>query len=181
MIAYLEVLLLIIGLPLIWFIVIYNLLVRDKTRVLTAWSDIDVQLKRRHDVIPKLVDAVKQYAAFESATLEAVTQLRTESEKLSDVKQKGEIETAITHSLFNILAIAEDYPDLKASESFLKLQHELTDIENTIQYARRYYNGAVRNLNIRIDSFPDLIIANIFNFEKADFFDFEEKPASEIK
>lgn len=174
MIVYLEVILLIVGLPIIWLIVIYNLLVRDKNRVLAAWSDIDVQLKRRHDVIPKLVDAVKQYADYETATLEAVMQLRTESQRLQNVKEKSGIEKNIGMALFNILAIAEDYPELKANDSFLDLQRELTEVENTIQYARRYYNGAVRNLNIRIDSFPDMIIARFFKFEKAEFFDFEE-------
>ena len=123
-----------------WVIIIYNLLVRDKIRVETAWSDIQVQLKRRHDLIPKLIDAVKQYAAFENATMTTITELRTRSEQSQDVKD---------------------------------LQHNLTDVENHIQYARRYYNGAVRNLNIRVESFPDLFLARFFNFRKANYFQTE--------
>ncbi len=174
MLIYLEVILLIVGLPILWLIVSYNLLVRDKNRVLSAWSDIDVQLKRRHDLIPKLIEAVKQYAKYESDTMAAVTQLRTESERLEDVKQKAGVEESISINLLKIIAIAEDYPELKANNSFLDLQKQLTDVENTIQYARRYYNGAVRNLNIRIEQFPDMFVAKFFNYQKADFFEFDE-------
>jgi LemA protein len=159
---------------LIWAVVIYNLLVRDKNRVLAAWSDIDVQLKRRHDLIPKLVDAVKQYAGYESSTIQAITELRTRSMALAGVAGKGEVESQLGDKLHNLIAIAEDYPDLKASRSFLDLQKNLTDVEQHIQFARRYYNGAVRNLNIRIDSFPDMFIARLFRFRPAQFFDFDE-------
>ena len=157
-----------------WFIIIYNLLVRDKNRVLAAWSDIDVQLKRRHDLIPKLIDAVKQYAAYESTTLSAITVLRSESVDASGIEKKGQIESQLSTKLHQLIALAENYPDLKANQSFLDLQKNLTDVENHIQYARRYYNGAVRNLNIRIDSFPDMLIARIFQFIPAEFFDFDE-------
>lgn len=157
-----------------WFIIIYNLFVRDKNRVLAAWSDIDVQLKRRHDLIPKLVDAVKQYAAYESTTLSAITVLRSESEEAAGIERKGQIEGELSTKLHQLIALAEDYPDLKADQSFLDLQKNLTDVENHIQYARRYYNGAVRNLNIRVDSFPDMLIARIFRFIPAEFFDFDE-------
>ncbi len=157
-----------------WFIIIYNLFVRDKNRVLAAWSDIDVQLKRRHDLIPKLIDAVKQYAAYESTTLSAITVLRTESVDASGVEKKGQIESQLSTKLHQLIAIAEDYPDLKANQSFLDLQKNLTDVENHIQYARRYYNGSVRNLNIRVDSFPDMLIARLFQFIPAEFFDFDE-------
>jgi len=157
-----------------WFIIIYNLLVRDKNRVLAAWSDIDVQLKRRHDLIPKLIDAVKQYAAYESTTLSAITVLRSESADASGIEKKGQIESQLSTKLHQLIALAEDYPDLKANQSFLDLQNNLTDVENNIQYARRYYNGAVRNLNIRVDSFPDMLIARTFNFIPAEFFDFDE-------
>ncbi len=168
------IILIVFVLPIIWIVVSYNLLVRDKTRVLTAWSDIDVQLKRRHDLIPKLIDAVKQYSDYESSTLSAITELRTESESLLNVIDKSTVEGKIGKQLHNLIAIAEDYPDLKANQSFIDLQYNLTEVENQIQYARRYYNGAVRNLNIRIDSFPDLLIARFFNFKKADFFEFDE-------
>ena len=157
-----------------WLIIIYNLFVRDKNRVLAAWSDIDVQLKRRHDLIPKLIDAVKQYAAYESSTLSAITTLRSESAEAVGIERKGQIESELSTKLHQLIALAEDYPDLKANQSFLDLQKNLTDVENHIQYARRYYNGTVRNLNIRVDSFPDMFIARIFRFIPAEFFDFEE-------
>jgi len=157
-----------------WFIIIYNLFVRDKNRVLAAWSDIDVQLKRRHDLIPKLIDAVKQYAAYESSTLSAITVLRSESANASGIEKKGQIESQLSTKLHQLIALAEDYPDLKANQSFLDLQKNLTDVENHIQYSRRYYNGSVRNLNIRVDSFPDTLIARIFKFVPAEFFDFDE-------
>ncbi len=158
----------------VWFIIIYNLFVRDRNRVLAAWSDIDVQLKRRYDLIPKLIDAVKQYAAYESSTLSAITVLRTESADASGIEKKGQIESQLSAKLHQLIALAENYPDLKANQSFLDLQKNLTDVENHIQYARRYYNGAVRNLNIRVDSFPDMLIARLFRFIPAEFFDFDE-------
>jgi LemA protein len=142
--------------------------------VLAAWSDIDVQLKRRHDLIPKLIDAVKQYAAYESSTLSAITLLRSESADASGIEKKGQIESQLSTKLHQLIALAENYPDLKANQSFLDLQKNLTDVENNIQYARRYYNGAVRNLNIRVDSFPDMFIARTFRFIPAEFFDFDE-------
>jgi len=159
---------------LVWVVFIYNKLVIDKNRVLTAWSDIDVQLKRRHDLVPKLVDAVKQYAEYESATLQAVTELRTQSEQQKGVADKGKVEHRLGDKLRSLVALAENYPELKANQSFLDLQYNLTDVENHIQYARRYYNGAVRNLNVRIESFPDMLIARFFRFVPAQFFDFDE-------
>ena len=157
----------------LWAIWCYNKLVRDRVRVETGWSDIGVQLKRRHDLIPKLITAVKQYAAYESATLEAVTELRGSSNPY-DAEQIGASEQAISRSLRKLVALAEQYPDLKANESYLDLQKNLTNVEHHLQFARRYYNGAVRNLNTRIDSFPDLFIAQAFGFMKANFFEFEE-------
>lgn len=156
----------------LWAIVIYNLLVRDKNRVLAAWSDIDVQLKRRHDLIPKLVDAVRQYARYESATIKAVTELREQSRELSRVADISEVERRLGKQLHRLIAVAEDYPELKASHSFLDLQQNVSAVEKDIQYARRYYNGAVRNLNVRIDSFPDMLVARLFQFRPAEFFDF---------
>jgi len=169
-----ELILVILVTLIAWFIIIYNLFVRDKNRVLAAWSDIDVQLKRRHDLIPKLIDAVKQYAAYESNTLGAITTLRTQSENITGIEKKGQIEGELSTKLHQLIALAEDYPDLKANQSFLDLQKNLTDVENHIQYARRYYNGAVRNLNIRVDSFPDMLIARSFRFIPAELFDFNE-------
>lgn len=157
----------------IWGVVIYNLFVRDRNRVLAAWSDIDVQLKRRHDLIPKLVDAVKQYASYEQATFSTITELRVQAEKTSDVAELAGTESRIGSGLHKLIALAEAYPDLKANASFLDLQQQLTDVEDHIQYARRYYNGAVRNLNTRIDSFPDTLIARLFRFRPAEYFEME--------
>jgi len=155
-------------------IFIYNRLVGDKNRVLSAWSDIDVQLKRRHDLIPKLVDAVKGYAAYESATLAEVTELRSRSEQSGNIAEIGGVETQLAGRVRHLVALAEDYPDLKADDAFLALQKDLTDVENTIQYARRYYNGAVRMLNTRIDSFPDTLVARMFRFISADYFELDD-------
>ena len=141
----------------IWLIAIYNLLVRDRTRV--------------HTLIPKLVGAVKQYASYESATLAAVTEFRAESEKMERISDKGKLESELGASLHKLLAVAEDYPELKASQGFLDLQYNLTEVEKNIQYARRYYNGAVRNLNVRIASFPSLLVAKLFQFKPAQFFE----------
>lgn len=159
---------------LVWIAVIYNRLVSAKNTVLAAWSDIDVQLKRRHDLIPKLVEAVKQYATYENATITAVTTLRTESQKLQEVSKKQEVEAELGKMIHQLVAIGENYPDLKANQSFLDLQYNLTEVEKNIQYARRYYNGAVRNLNVRIESFPDVLIARFFRFLPAEYFDFDE-------
>jgi LemA protein len=159
---------------LVWGIFVYNRLVGDKNRVLSAWSDIDVQLKRRHDLIPKLVDAVKGYAAYESATLAEVTELRSRSEQSGNVAEIGGVETQLAGRVRHLVALAEDYPDLKADDAFLALQKDLTDVENTIQYARRYYNGAVRMLNTRIDSFPDTLVARMFRFISADYFELDD-------
>ena len=155
---------------LVWSIFIYNRLVGAKNRVLSAWSDIDVQLKRRHDLIPKLVEAVKHYAAYESATLGEVTALRARSRQSASVAEIGDVESALGGKVQRLVALAEAYPDLKADDAFLALQKDLTDVEMNIQYARRYYNGAVRILNTRIDSFPDTLVARLFRFIKADYF-----------
>ncbi|MEM7542458.1 MAG: LemA family protein [Pseudomonadota bacterium] len=159
---------------LIWAVVIYNRLIRDKHRVAAAWSDIDVQLKRRHDLIPKLIDAVKQYAAFEEATLATLTALRGDSEVASDIDKVSTIESKLAGSLLSIVAIAEDYPELKANESFIDLQQNLTDVEEHIQLARRFYNGAVLNLNVRIETFPDVFVARALGFTAAQLFRYHE-------
>lgn len=158
----------------VYAITIYNYLVRDRQRTRAGWSDIEVQLKRRHDLIPKLVDAVKQYAAYEQATLDQVTTLRNKAVNPRGVEQQGELENSISRSLVSIFALQEDYPELKANQSFLQLQTDISAVEADIQFARRYYNGAVRNLNTRIESFPDLVVARLFNYEPAQYFEFEE-------
>ncbi len=167
----------------VWVIVIYNRLVRDRQRVLTAWSDIDVQLKRRYDLIPKLVAAVDQYASYERSTLETLIELRSRTGQVSDVGERGAVESQIGGGLRSLMALVEAYPELKADQSFLQLQSELTEVENHIQYARRFYNGSVRNLNTRIDSFPDLLLARGFKFIPKPFFELEdaaEKNSPEI-
>lgn len=171
---YFEIILIFFVLPVAWFTVSYNLMARDKTRVLTAWSDIDIQLKRRHDLIPKLIDAVKQYSSHEPTTLTEITELRSESESLFNIVDLNAIESKIGEQLRYITAIAEDNPDLKASQPFIDLQYNLIDVENRIQNASRYYNGAVRNFNNRIESFPDFMIARLFKFIKADSFELSE-------
>ena len=158
------------GLLLVWAIIIYNRLVRDKNRVLAAWSDIDVQLKRRHDLIPKLVDAVNAYAHYEQTTLDEITHLRSDADQTETPAEKGRTENLLSGRMRELIAVAEAYPDLKANRQYLELLRQLTEVENHIQYARRYYNGAVRNLNIRIDSFPDLLIARLFRYRPAEFF-----------
>ena len=152
---------------------LYNRLVRDRNRVDAAWSDIDVQLQRRHDLIPQLVKAVDQYAGYERATLKAVTELRTEAMQMSghhETTELGEKEEALSEGVRRLLAIAENYPDLKANENFLNLQNELAETENHLQYARRFYNGSVRQLNTRIETVPDNILAGTFGFEPREFF-----------
>lgn len=158
----------------VYGIAIYNYLVRDRQRTRAGWSDIEVQLKRRHDLIPKLVDAVKQYAAYEQATLDRVTALRNQADNTLGVEQQGQLENGISQGLLSIFALQEAYPELKANQSFLQLQNDISSVEGDIQHARRYYNGAVRNLNTRIESFPDLFIARLFNYRPAQYFEFEE-------
>ncbi len=154
-------------------IFVYNRLVRDRNRVDAAWSDIDVQLQRRHDLIPQLVKAVDQYAGYERATLEAVTQLRSEAVDLAgagELDRRGDQEEALSEGVQRLIAVAENYPDLKANENFLNLQEELTETENYLQFARRFYNGSVRQLNTRIETVPNNFVAGWFGFAPRAFF-----------
>ncbi len=167
----------VLAVVLLWAIVIYNRLVRDRNRVRAAWSDIDVQLKRRRDLIPKLIEAVKQYAGYERATLTAVTELRARAAGADRPGELGAIETALGRGVHKLIAIAENYPDLKASENFGALQRDISAVEDHIQYARRYYNGAARNLNTRIDSFPDLVVARLFGYRLAEYFELGDSPS----
>lgn len=155
-------------------VILYNRLVAARNRVLAAWSDIDVQLKRRHDLIPLLVDAVKQYAGYERAVLTTIVELRDRSEALTAVTEKAKVESHLGRGIHNLLAIVEAYPDLKANQNFLQLQNDITEVENHIQYARRYYNGAVQVLNVRVESFPDMLVAKLFGFRSADYFNLEK-------
>ena len=149
---------------------LYNRLIRSRNRVDTAWSDIDVQLQRRHDLIPRLVKAVEQYGKYERATLEAVTTLRAEAIRVADVDARGEAEEKLGTELGRLLALAESYPDLKANENFLKLQGELVETENYLQFARRYYNGSVRDYNTMTATVPSNVVAGMFSFGERPFF-----------
>ncbi len=166
--------LLIVGLLVAGVIWIYNRLVRARNLVEAAWSDIDVQLKRRHELIPRLVNCVRAYADYERATLEAVTELRARSERTDDLPEKAMIEQAVEAGLHKVIVTVEDYPELRADENFRQLQAELVQTEETLQYARRFYNGAVRDLNTRVQSFPDLLLAAPLGFRQAQFFAVDE-------
>lgn len=169
----------VLGIAVIWFIAIYNGFVKLVNRVKEAWADIDVQLKRRYDLIPNLVETVKGYATHEKTAFEKVTEARAKALGAQSVREKGEADNQVKEALKSIFAVAEAYPQLRAVESFTKLQDELSDTENKIQAARRFYNGNVRDLNIKTDLFPSNIVARIFNFQKAEFFELEEEAAKE--
>jgi len=151
-------------------VVIYNRLIRSRNRVDTAWSDIDVQLQRRHDLIPRLVTAVDQYAKYERATLEAITELRAEAMQIAEVSARGRAEEKLGKEVGRLIALAESYPDLKANENFLKLQNQLVETENYLQFARRYYNGSVRDYNTMTGTVPSNIVAGMFGFAEREFF-----------
>ena len=157
---------------LLWGVVSYNLLVRDHHRVAQSWSDVGVQLARRHDLVPKLVEVVQRHAGYERAVLEEVTALRAAGMRETSPAALGTVEGRLGAGLQRLLAIAEAYPDLTASSSYLDLMRNLTEVEQ-IQFARRYYNGAVNNLNTRIATFPDLLVARLLRFAPAEYFEFE--------
>lgn len=159
---------------LVWVIIAFNLLIRDRNRVAQSWSDVDVQLQRRHELIPRLVELVKGYAGYEKALLTSLTELRTRGEHTASRRERGEVEKSVESGVHRLIAVVESYPDLKADQNFRDLHDRLTDTENQIQYARRYYNGAVNLYNNRIQKFPDLLIASLFNFESADFFQLDD-------
>lgn len=152
-------------------IFIYNSLVRAKVRVDEAWSDIEVQLKRRYDLIPNLVNTVKGYAAHEKSVFEDVTEARANALSAQTVKQAAQADNQFQAALKSLFAVAEAYPQLRASENFQQLSGEITDTEDKIQAARRFYNGAVRDLNIRIQTFPTNIFAGMLGFRQREFFD----------
>lgn len=164
----------VLGLIALWFIVGYNSLVRLKAMATEAWSGISVQLKRRYDLIPNLVAIVKQYSVHEREVLENVTRMRSVSMNATDITQKAQAENALSSSLKTLFAVAENYPDLKANTNFLALQKDLTTIEEELQLARRYYNGAARNYNISIHSFPSNLIAKTTGFAELPYFELED-------
>lgn len=170
------ILVIVLALVGVYVIYVYNALVRARQIVKEAWSGIDVQLKRRADLIPNLVETVKGYVTHERQTLEEVTELRARAQSLpsDDVAGRAQAEGLLGQALGRLFAVAEDYPDLKANENFLQLQTSLETVEGEIQMSRRYYNGAARDLNIRVESFPSNIVANAFSFHKADYFEIED-------
>lgn len=175
------ILLAILAVFILWVVFTYNGFVRLVNRAKEAWADIDVQLKRRYNLIPNLVSTVKGYAAHEAKVFETVTNARTTAINVGNenTKKRGEAENMLTGALKSIFAVAEAYPALRADQNFLQLQRELADTENKIQAARRFYNTNVRDLNIKVDSFPDNVIANFFKFSKKEFFEIADEAARE--
>lgn len=169
------------ALVLLYGIGLYNGFVRLATHVDEAWSDIDVQLKRRYDLIPNLVNTVKGYATHERELLEKVTEARTRAMQAGSVADHGQAENMLSGALKSLFAVAENYPDLKANTNFLELQRELSDTENKIQASRRFYNGTVVELNTKVDMFPSNIVAKMFNFMKREFFEIEEGEKEPVK
>jgi LemA protein len=158
----------------------YNGLVQLKVRADSAWSDIDVQLKRRHDLIPNLVETVKGYATHEKGTFENVAKFRSAAMAATTPEERGQAEGALTMALRGLLAVAEAYPQLQASEQFKSLQNNLSQLEDALQNSRRYYNAVVRDLNTKIQSFPTNIIAGMFNFQQRQFFEITEPTEREV-
>lgn len=164
-----------------WIIATYNRLVTLKNRSQEGWSDIDVQLKRRYDLIPNLVETVKGYAAHEAKVFTDVTEARAKAMNAQSVADKQQAENALSQTLKNLFAVAESYPELKASVNFAKLQDELSDTENKIQAARRFYNGLVRDLNTSLETFPSNLIGSLFGFAKREFFEADESEKNNVK
>jgi len=173
------------ALAVIWLIATYNRFVRLRALTTEAWSGIDVQLKRRHDLLPNLVETIKGYTRHEQQVFEDLAALRSRALGAQEIRAKGEAENSLTQGLRSLLAVAEAYPDLKANQNFLDLQRNLAEVEEEIQLARRYYNGTIRNYNIMVESFPSMRVAGQCGFRKADYFEIEvatqrEAPAVRI-
>lgn len=174
------IILIIVGVLVILAVLIYNGLVRAKVRTDEAWSDISVQLKRRYDLIPNLVNTVKGYAAHEKSVFENVTEARAQALNAQTVKEAAKADNQFQAALKSLFAVAEAYPDLKANQGFQQLQAELVDTEDKIQAARRFYNGAARDLNVKIQSFPTNIFAGMMGFKVRDFFEVDAAEAASV-
>jgi len=166
----------ILAVVVLWGIYAYNRFVTLTHRTDEAWSDIDVQLKRRYDLIPNLIETVKGYASHEKDVFQKVTEARTKAMGAGNLHDQAEAENMLTGALKSLFAVSEAYPDLKANQNFVELQRELTDTENKIQASRRFYNTNVRDFNIATETFPSNIVAKVFNFNVREFFDLEESP-----
>lgn len=174
----------IIAVVTLWIVYIYNRLITLVNRCEEAWADIDVQLKRRHNLIPNLVQTAKAYASHEKEVLNSVTEARSKAISAENVKGQKQAENQLTGALKSLFAVSENYPQLQASENFLELQKELRDTEDKIQAARRFYNNNVKDLNIRIEKFPSNVIASLFGFEQKELFEVEslsEKKTPELQ
>ena len=170
-----------IGLALVAIIVVlYNRLVRARNRVDTAWSDIDVQLQRRHDLVPRLVKAVDAYAKYEKATLEAVAELRAEAMRQTGIRERGRAEEKLGDGMHRLIALAESYPDLKANQNMMQLSEELTTTENKVAFARQAYNDSVMDYNTLRESFPNNLFAGWFNFRAAELLEIEDETKREV-
>ncbi len=180
----LSIVLIILAVVVVWLIAVFNGLVRSRYRVREAWSDIDVQLKRRHDLIPNLVETVKGYMSHERGVFEKVTEARARAMGAASKDEKLGAENALTNTLKTLFAVSENYPELKANANFLDLQRELADTENKIQAARRFYNGNVMDYNTKTATFPNNLMAGVFGFGKEEFFGLEnasEKESVQVK
>ena len=174
----------IVAVVILWVIFAYNSLITLQNRCEEAWADIDVQLKRRHNLIPNLVETAKAYASHEKEVFQNVTEARSKAVEAGDVEGQKQAENQLTGALKSLFAVSEDYPKLQASENFLELQKELRDTEDKIQAARRFYNNNVKELNIKIEKFPSNLIASLFGFEQKDLFEVEslsEKKTPELQ
>jgi LemA protein len=169
-----------LALVLIVGVFMYNRLIRSRNILNEAWSGIDVQLKRRHDLIPNIIETVKGYVKHERKVLEEITNLRSQLTSPATVQEKGQLENSFSQALKSIFALSEAYPDLKANQNFIELQQTLANTEDQIQLARRYYNGAARDYNTMVESFPSNMMARIFGFSKAEFFDIELATEREV-
>jgi LemA protein len=177
-----DIVLIVLGLAVLgWAVYAFNRLVRLRNQVKAGWSDIDVQLMRRHDLVPMLVEAVRAYAGHEKSVLESVTALRARAMQTKSPAELAKIEAALENGVGRLLLLTEAYPDLKASGNFLKLQRDLVDVEDHLQYARRFYNGAVRELNDGVQKFPDVVVARTFGFAPAEYFQAEAGAAAAPK
>lgn len=179
MVAYLWLVAIAAGLSVLG-VVLYNRLVRLRNSSESAWSDIDVQLKRRHNLIPNLVETVKGYASHEQETLAEVTRARTRAQQAQGASDQSGAETDLGSAIGRLFAVAEAYPELRANENFQQLQSELSSVEATIQSARRYYNAVVRDLNTACDTFPSAVVAGMFGIGKRDYFELESAEAREV-
>lgn len=179
-----NIILIIVGIIIVWLIFVFNNLVRGRYRIKEAWADIAVQLKRRYDLIPNLVETVKGYAAHEKGVFEKVTEARAKALGAQGKIEKAGAEDVLSNTLKTLFAVSENYPELKANANFLDLQRELADTENKIQAARRFYNGNVMDFNTKVEIFPTNLIAGVLGFKKEEFFGLdktEEKEPVKVK